>query len=400
LPAPVVQLLHNYESLFQPLATLSPSRFCDHSIPLIEGARPVSIRPYRFSPTMKDEIESQVAEMLQTGLIQHSTSAFSSPVLLVKKKDNACRFCVDYRHLNALTVKSKYPVPIIDELLDELFGASWFSILDLRASFHQILLKQGEAHKTAFQTHMGHYEFQEMAFGLTGPLGTFQKSMNHTLSPLLRKCALVFFDDIPVYSGSLDDHINHLQQVFQLLAQDTWKVKLSKCKFAQQQVSYLGHVVSAQGVSTDPMKIQAIATWPEPSCLKELRSFLGLAGYYRKFIRHFGVICQPLTALLKKGALFVWTSDHVVAFRTLQTALSQSPVLALPDFAATFFIETDASVVGVGVVLMQKGHPLAFLIRPWALNRVDCPPMKKNTTLLSWLSSNGDPIYSTTNLLS
>jgi hypothetical protein len=272
-----------------------------------------------------------VVEMLHNGLIQHSTSAFSSPVLLVKKKDNSWRFCVDYRHLNALTVKAKYPVPIIDELLDELFGASWFSILDLRAGFHQILLRDGEAHKTAFQTHLGHYEFRVMPFGLTGAPGTFQKAMNHTLAPLLRKCALVFFDDILIYSASLEDHISHLQQVFQLLAKDEWKVKLSKCKFAKQQVSYLGHVINSSGVSTDPVKIQAISAWPLPTNIKELRSFLGLAGYYRKFIRHFGVISQPLNTLLKKGALFIWTNEHTLAFHTLQHALTQAPVLSLPS---------------------------------------------------------------------
>jgi hypothetical protein len=310
---------------------------------------------------MKDEIESQVAEMLQSGLIQHSDSAFSSPVLLVKKKDNSWRFCVDYRHLNALTVKSKYPVPIIDELLDELFGASWFSILDLRAGFHQILLKAGESHKTAFQTHTGHYEFRVMAFGLTGAPGTFQKAMNHTLAPLLRKCALVFFDDILVYSASLDDHTRHLKLVLELLARDQWKVKLSKCSFAKQQVSYLGHIIDAQGVSTDPVKIQAIAEWPTPNGIRDLRSFLGLAGYYRKFIRNFGVICQPLTALLKKGSLFIWTSEHDIAFNTLKKALVSAPVLALPDFTTTFLVETGASALGVGAVLMQKGHPLAFL---------------------------------------
>lgn len=361
VPEPIQQLLHKYEALFQPPTTLPPSRFCDHSIPLIEGARPVNIRPYRFSPDMKDEIESQVNEMLQSGLIQHSSSAFSSPVLLVKKKDNSWRFCVDYRHLNALTLKSKYPVPIIDELLDELFGAAWFSILDLRAGFHQILLKDGEAHKTAFQTHVGHYEFRVMAFGLTGAPGTFQRAMNHTLAPLLRKCVLVFFDDILIYSATLTDHVRHLQQVFELLDRAQWKVKMSKCSFAQNKVSYLGHVVSSQGVATDPTKVQAVADWPTPTCLKELRSFLGLAGYYRKFIRHFGVICKPLTVLLKKGSLFVWTSDHDLAFNTLKRALISAPVLSLPDFSTPFVVETDASDDGVGAVLMQNGHPLAFL---------------------------------------
>lgn len=361
LSEPVALLLRKFQHVFQPPSTLPPTRPCDHTIPLIEGARPVNIRPYRLSPAMKDEVESQVADMLQNGLIQHSDSAFSSPALLVKKKDGSWRFCVDYRHLNALTVKSKYPVPIIDELLDELFGASWFSILDLRAGFHQILLKEGESHKTAFQTHTGHYEFRVMAFGLTGAPGTFQKAMNHTLAPLLRKCALVFFDDILVYSASLEDHIHHLQRVLELLARDQWQVKLSKCSFAKQQVFYLGHVIDAQGVATDPLKIQAIAEWPKPNCIKDLRSFLGLAGYYRKFIRHFGVICQSLTTLLKKGSLFVWTNDHDLAFNTLKKALMSAPVLALLDFTTTFLVETDASALGVGAVLMQRGHPLAFL---------------------------------------
>jgi hypothetical protein len=182
---------------------------------------------------------------------------------------------VDYRNLNALTIKSKYPVPIIDELLDELFGASWFSILDLRAGFHQILLKAEEEHKTAFQTHLGHYEFRVMAFSHTGAPGTFQRAMNHALAPLLR---LVFFDDILVYSDSLEAHVNHLQQVLDLLARDQWKIKLSKCSFATNQVTYLGHVVSAQGVATDSSKVQAVAQWPVPRSLKDLRSFLGVAG--------------------------------------------------------------------------------------------------------------------------
>jgi hypothetical protein len=230
------------DQLLQEPQGLPPSRSCDHSIPLLPDAQPVNIRPYRFSSTMKDEIEAQVKEMLHKGLIQHSKSSFSSPILLVKKKDNTWRFCVDYRHLNALTVKSKYPVPIIDELFDELHGASWFTSLDLRAGFHQILMQPGEEFKTAFQTHIGHFEFRVMAFGLIGTPGTFQKAMNTTLQPLLR--VLVFFDDILVYSSSLEEHVKHLHQVFQLLQADQWKVKLSKCSFAPNQVSYLGHVIS------------------------------------------------------------------------------------------------------------------------------------------------------------
>jgi hypothetical protein len=303
LPESVQELLHSFDHLFAEPQGLPPSRACDHSIPLVEGAQPVNVRPYRFPPSMKDVVENQVKEMLSSGIIQPSNIAFSSPVLLVKKKDQTWRFCVDYRHLNAPTVKFKYPVPIIDELLDELHGACWFSSLDLRAGFHQILLKPGEEFKTTFQTHIGHFEFKVMAFGLTEAPGTFQRAMNTTLAPVLRKCALVFFDDILVYSATLDDHLRHLQQVFELLEVDQWKIKLSKCTFAQNQVSYLGHLISIHGVATNSSKITAIADWPAPKNIKELRSFLGLAGYYRKFVKNFGIICRPLTQLLKKDYL-------------------------------------------------------------------------------------------------
>jgi hypothetical protein len=359
---PALQLLlTEYASLFQPSAGLPPERPCDHSIPLIPGAQPVFVRPYRYAPILKTEIERQVNDMLQQGLIQKSTSAFASPVLLVKKKDQSWRFCVDYRQLNAITVKGKYPVPIIEELLDELSGAAYFSSLDLQAGFHQIRMKAGDEFKTAFQTHFGQFEFRVMSFGLTGAPGTFQDAMNTTLAPYLRKFVLVFFDDILLYSATLEDHLQHLRLVFELLTRDKWTLKLSKCAFAQTQISYLGHVISAVGVGTDPSKLDAISQWPSPSSVKELRSFLGLAGYYRRFVRHFGIISKPLTNLLRKNILFIWTPAHESAFTALKSALCNSPVLALPNFERSFTIETDASESGVGAVLMQDGHPLAFL---------------------------------------
>jgi hypothetical protein len=221
-------------------------------------------------------------------------------------------------------------------------------------------LKAGEAYKTAFQTHIGHYEFRVMAIGLSGAPAKFQKAMNTTLA-LLRKCVLVFFDDILIYSKSYEEHLVHIKLVLELLARDQWKVKLFKCSFAQRQVTYMGHVISQQGVSTDPSKIEAVVNWPVPANVKELRGFLGLAGYYRKFVKHFGIISKPLTELLKKGVIFTWVQDHQVSFQTLKSALSSAPVLALPDFSLPFCIGTDASGIGIGAVLLQIGHPLAYL---------------------------------------
>ena len=252
-------------------------------------------------------------------------------------------------------------MPVIDELLDELAGAKYFSKLDLRAGYHQIRMAKGEEHKTAFQTHSGHYEYRVMSFGLTGAPSTFQSAMNDTLAPVLRKFALVFFDDILIYCKDMHSHLLHLTEVLRLLADNQWKVKLSKCSFAKTEISYLGHIISGSGVSTDPSKIQTVQDWPVPINIKKLRGFLGLAGYYRKFVQNFGTISKPLTHLLKKNVPFVWTAETSQAFNTLKKALVSAPVLALPDFNKSFTLETDASEMGIGAVLAQEGHPVAYV---------------------------------------
>lgn len=363
LPAPMQELLEWFSSVFEPPTGLPPRRACDHHIPLMEGAHPVNVRPYRYSPELKTEIEKQIAEMLQPGIIEPSTSPFASPIIIVKKKDGQWRLCVDYRHLNLLTLKTKYHLPVIEELLDELVGASWFTKLDLQAGYHQIRLAPREEYKTAFHTHNDHYQFNVLAFGLTDGPPTFQLAMNVTLAPVLRVCAVVFSDDILVFSKTLQDPIQHVRRVLQLLDQHQWKVKGSKCSFAQRSVSYLGYVISEQGVSTDPAKISAVNTWPEPRNVKELRGFLGLSGYYRKFVHQYGIISQPLTHLLHKNVPFVWSSETQKAFDHLKKALTTALVLALPDFSKQFVIETDASDTGVGAVLLQDGHPLAYVSR-------------------------------------
>lgn len=285
-PVSVRQVIQQYEHLFQEPTDLPPIREDDHHIPLIPGAHPVNIRPYRYSPQQKSEIEKQVAEMLQKGVIQHSSSPFASPVLLVKKKDGTWRFCVDYKHLNAIPVKNKHPLPVVDELLDELAGAQWFTKLDFRAGYHQIRVAGPDEYKTAFKTHSGLYEFRVMPFGLTNAPASFQGIMNKIFATLLRKCVLVFMDDILIYSSSLEDHALHLQQVLAILHTHQFHVKLSKCIFAKQLPEYLGHLITAAGVATEPSKIAAVSTWPPPTNLKQLRGFLGLTGYYTRFIRH------------------------------------------------------------------------------------------------------------------
>ncbi|XP_021859476.2 uncharacterized protein [Spinacia oleracea] len=357
------ELKVTYKCVFEDPVDLPPLRgVFDHSIPLLPEANPVNIRPYRYSLKQRDVIEQLVQEMLDRGIIQNSASPFASLVVLVGKKDGTWRLCVDYRELNNRTVKNKFPIPVIDELLDELSGATVFSKLDLRAGYHQMRVQPSDIYKTAFKTHTGHYEFLVMPFGLTNAPASFQNWMNQAFKPLLRKCVLVFFDDILVYSRTIDDHWSHLAAVFELMKDNQMFAKLSKCVFATDKVEYLGHYISAMGVQTDPQKIHAVQSWPIPATVKELRGFLGLAGYYRKFVKGYAMISKPLADQLKKNS-FQWCDQAQVAFEALKTALVTAPVLAVPNFDKQFIVETDASQKGIGAVLMQDGHPLAYISR-------------------------------------
>ncbi|KAD6453982.1 hypothetical protein E3N88_08688 [Mikania micrantha] len=358
-PADLQAILTKLDMVFQPPTGLPPNRSHDHSINLLPNHSTVSVRPYRYPHFQKQEIENLVSEMLSQGIIRPSTSPFSSPVLLVRKKDGTWRFCVDYRSLNAITIRDRFPIPSIDELFHELHGAQFFSKLDLLAGYHQIRLKDSDITKTAFRTHDGHYEFLVMPFGLTNAPSTFQRIMNDIFRPFLRKFVLVFFDDILIYSSSWSNHLSHVQIVLQTMLAHKLVAKRSKCSFGQTRIAYLGHFISGNGVSVDPAKIDSIQQWPTPATVKDIRSFLGLAGYYRRFIKNYATIASPLTDLLKKD-MFCWTPNTATAFTALKAALSTTPVLQLPDFNQPFTIETDASGIGVGAILSQNKHPVAF----------------------------------------
>jgi hypothetical protein len=259
IPDELVEILNRFQDLFTEPMGLPPHRAADHGIPLTPGVKPPNIRPYRMSHSQKNIVEKLVSQMLKNSEIRLSCNPFSSPAILVRKKDKSWRLCVDYRSLNALTVKNKFPIPIIEDLLDEIFGANIFSKLDLRSGYHQIRMKPEDIHKTAFSSHMGHYEYLVMPFGLSNAPATFQELMNSIFAPYLRQFVLVFFDDILVYSKTMQDHRVHLQTVLQVLHNHQLKAKLTKCSFGQHQVEYLGHIITGQGVSRDPSKIAAIA---------------------------------------------------------------------------------------------------------------------------------------------
>ena len=346
IPIPFQKVLNQFQMIFDSPTGLPPRRSHDHAITLLPGTPPINVRPYRYPQFQKAKIERLVKEMLAACIIQLSTSPYSSLVLLVRKKDGGWCFYVDYRVLNKAIVADKFPLPMIDELLDELHGATIFSKLDLRSSYHQISVLPSDVTKTSFRTHKGYYDFLIMPFGLTNAPSTFQAIMNGIFRDCLRKFVLVFFDDILVCIQSIREHQKRLSVVLQVLEAHLLFANPKKCRFAQSNLKYLGHIIYDQGVVADVGKVEVMLKWPIPRSLKELRGFLGLTEYYRCFVANYGSIAWPLTQLLQKDH-FHWGPKAEFSFQSLMIAMTQLPVLALPNFSKPFIVKTDASGTGI-----------------------------------------------------
>ncbi|KAL0539426.1 hypothetical protein IC582_023638 [Cucumis melo] len=357
-------VVRDYPDVFpEELPGLPPHREVEFAIELEPGTVPISRAPYRMAPAELKELKVQLQELLDKGFIRPSVSPWGAPVLFVKKKDGSMRLCIDYRELNKVTVKNRYPLPRIDDLFDQLQGATVFSKIDLRSGYHQLRIKDEDVPKTAFRSRYGHYEFIVMSFGLTNAPAVFMDLMNRVFREFLDTFVIVFIDDILIYSKTEAEHEEHLRMVLQTLRDNKLYAKFSKCEFWLKQVSFLGHVVSKAGVSVDPAKIEAVTGWTRPSTVSEVRSFLGLAGYYRRFVENFSRIATPLTQLTRKGAPFVWSKACEDSFQTLKQKLVTAPVLTVPDGSGSFVIYSDASKKGLGCVLMQQGKVVAYASR-------------------------------------
>jgi hypothetical protein len=363
-PIERIPVVCEYPDVFpDELPRMPPDRDIEFAIELQPGTAPISKRPYRMPPAELAELKTQLQELLDKGFIRPSTSPWGCPALFVKKKDESLRLCVDYRPLNVVTIKNKYLLPRIDVLFDQLVGAKVFSKIDLHSGYHQIKIRASDIPKTAFSTRYGLYEYLVMSFGLTNALAYFMYLMNSVFMPELDKFVVVFIDDILVYSKNEAEHTKHLHTVLQRLRDHHLYAKLSKCDFWLREIKFLGHTISQDVVSVDPEKVQEVMNWRPPTTVWQIRSFLGLAGYYRRFIPDFSRIAKPMTELLKKGVKYEWSQKCEDAFHALRQHLTTAPVLAQPDNTKPFEVYCDASGTGLGCVLMQNNRVIAYASR-------------------------------------
>lgn len=368
----IIQLCKNFKDIFFYEDTkLTFTNQVKHKINTTDEI-PVHSKTYRYPYIHKPEVEKQISKMLNDGIIQPSNSPWSSPIWIVPKKQDASgkqkwRIVVDYRKLNEKTIDDRYPLPNISDILDKLGRSQYFTTLDLASGFHQIEMSPEDIPKTAFSVEHGHYEYLRMPFGLKNAPSTFQRAMDDVLKGLQGHICLVYMDDIIIFSTSLPEHIENLRKVFQRLRDKNLKIQLDKSEFLQKNVKFLGHIITPEGIKPNPDKIAAIKKFPVPKTPKEIKSFLGLIGYYRKFIKDFAKLTKPLTTCLKKGAKIEHDEKFLHSFETCKNILTNDPLLQYPDFDKPFVVTTDASQFAIGGILSQgnigSDKPIAYASR-------------------------------------
>jgi transposase InsO family protein len=364
-----------------------------HRIKTSEAVSPIHVKPYRLPQRHRQEITDQMEALEREGVITASESPWNAPLLVVPKKPDVngqvkYRVCVDFRRLNEVTIGDAFPLPNIVDILDQLGRSKYYSTLDLAHGYHQIPMSPSDRSKTAFSTDRGHFEFERMPFGLKGAPGTFQRLMNKVLIGINGIKAFVYLDDIIIYAKDLNDHSQKITEIFQRLRQYNLKLQPLKCEFLRKEVNYLGHQITDEGVKPDPQKISCVKQFPIPRNVKEVKSFLGLSGYYRRFIRNYGQIAKPLTSLLKKDVPYIWSDLCQTSFETLKNLLTQAPILQYPDFQKPFNLTCDASNYAIGCILSQgpigKDLPIAFASRTLNKAEINYNVTEKELTSIVW----------------
>ncbi|KAK1646343.1 hypothetical protein QYE76_064148 [Lolium multiflorum] len=369
-----IPIVNEFQDVFPTeLPGMPPDREIEFTVDLIPGTSPIAKAPYKMGPTELKELKEQLDDLEQKGFIQESISPWGSPVIFMDKRDGGRRMCGDYRNLNNVTIKNKYPLPRIQDLFDQVRGARVFSKIDLRSGYHQIKTKKEDVPKTAFVSRYGHHEYLVVPFGLTNAPAIFMNLMNKIFMPYLDKFVIVFIDDILIYSKDKAEHAEHLRIVLQTLREHQLYAQFSKCEFWLDKVEFLGHVISKDGIAVNPSKVAAVLEWEAPNNVKEIRGFLGMAGYYRRFIEGFSKIAGPMTKLLRKNTPFVWSEECEQSFQTLKEKLTTAPVLAVPEVGKDYTVYCDASKHGLGCVLMQDRKFISYGSRQLRPHEVNYP---------------------------
>ena len=362
---------------------------------------PVYSRNYRCPEIYKEEIDRQVSDLLQNEIIRKSYSPWSSPIWMVPKKLDASgkqkfRMVIDYRRLNEHTIDDKFPIPDIPEILDKLGKSNYFSTIDLKSGFHQIEMDPKDIEKTAFSTGNGHYEFTRMPFGLKNAPSTFQRLMNYVLHEYINKICFVYLDDVIILGSSLQEHTENISKVFKKFREANLKIQTDKSNFFRKEVAYLGHIITTNGIKPNPDKIKTIKNFPIPKTVKEIKSFLGLLGYYRRFIDNYAKVTKPLTQCLRKGSkIDINDKNYIECFKTCKELLSNSPILQYPDFDKEFILTTDASNYALGAVLSQRTNnkdlPIAFASRTLNKHEENYSTIEKELLAIVWATKQFRP---------